>query len=196
MITLYGAAPTRATRSQWMLEELGLEYAHVREPDLASAAFRALNPNGKVPVLVDGDLVLFESLAINLYLARQYPSALWPDAVEDQARALQWSVWALAELEELALVALRHRAMLPEFERDASAARSAEASSSVPLGVLDAALTDRDWLLGDAFTVADLNVASVVILTRFAGFDYTEYWNVLGWLERCFARPAAQRSRA
>jgi glutathione S-transferase len=175
-----------------MLKELGLEYHNVDEPDLTSESFRALNPNAKVPVLVDGDVVLFESLAINLYLAQRYASPLWPTELSGQARAVQWSFWAATELEEQALVVLRNRALLPLSERDPAAANTAEASARPALEALELALTPAPWLLGSSFSVADLNVASIAILTRFAGFDYAGLPHVDAWLEAAFARPAAR----
>ena len=88
MIRIYGITQSRAFRPLWLLEELGVEYEHVRldyrGADLNSPGFRALNPNGRVPTLVDGELVLWESMAIDLYLARNYgaTTGLWPDDIE------------------------------------------------------------------------------------------------------------------
>src|SRR5262249_46986161 len=165
MIKLYGVPRSRTMRPLWMLEELGVPYENVkvsfvdesRKPD-----FLRLNPNGHIPVLQDGDVVLWESLAINLYLARKYDKGLWPKRVEDEGRAYQWSIWAMTELEEPLLTALLHRTFLPEEQRDAKKADDAATRFRQPLGVLDGALAGRDHLLGSAFTVADLNVASVI----------------------------------
>jgi glutathione S-transferase len=93
VIRLYGTSNTRAFRPLWMLEELGLPFEHVKldfaKGETRSADFLRLNPNGHVPVLVDGDLVLFESMAINLYLAERYGGGtLRPDSPEDRARAV------------------------------------------------------------------------------------------------------------
>jgi glutathione S-transferase len=97
MIKLYGVPGSRAMRALWMLEELGVPYENVPVDFVSGtkqAEFKRLNPNGHIPVLEDGDLVLFESLAINLYLARKYDKGLWPTTVENEGRAYQWSLWA------------------------------------------------------------------------------------------------------
>ncbi|HKA29898.1 MAG TPA: glutathione S-transferase N-terminal domain-containing protein, partial [Candidatus Binatia bacterium] len=112
MLKLYGVPRSRAMRSLWMLEELGLPYENVKVDFITgtkASGFKELNPNGHIPVLQDGDLVLWESLAINLYLARKYDKGLWPKTVEDEGRAYQWSLWAMTEAEEPLLTALLNR---------------------------------------------------------------------------------------
>lgn len=102
MLKLYGVPASQASRCLWALEELGVEYAleTVRPyEDTNSPELKALNPNAKIPVLEDGELVLWESLAINLYLARKFGAPLWPDREEDQTHALQWSIWVVTEAE-------------------------------------------------------------------------------------------------
>jgi len=146
MIKLYGVPRSRTMRPLWMLEEVGVPYENqkvsfvnqTRTPD-----FLRLNPNGHIPVLQDGDLVLWESLAINLYLARKYDKGLWPKRVEDEGRAYQWSVWAMTELEEPLLTALLNRTFLPENQRDAKKADDAAERFKKPLDVLDGALAGR-----------------------------------------------------
>jgi glutathione S-transferase len=130
MIKLYGVRASRALRSLWAIEELGLEYESVptnTSGDTRTAEFLKLNPNGHIPVLVDDTTVLWESLAINLYLARKYGAgSLWPATVADEGRAFQWSLWAMTELEAPLLAALMHRRLLPEAQRDAAKAAEAE----------------------------------------------------------------------
>src|SRR5919198_4378156 len=103
MLKLYGQARSRASRSLWMLEELGIAYEHVptrphtesRQPD-----YLRINPNGHIPSLDDDGFILWESLAINLYLAEKYGKVpLWPAHVQDRARVYQWSLWAANEIE-------------------------------------------------------------------------------------------------
>ncbi len=196
MIKLYGIPRSRTMRPLWMLEELGVPYDSVkvsfieetRKPD-----FLKLNPNGHIPVLQDGDLVLWESLAINLYLARKYDKGLWPKTVEGEGRAFQWSLWAMTELEEPVLTTLLHRMFFPPEQRDPKKADDAAERFKTPLGVLDGALAGRPYLLGDAFTVADLNVASVLSWAPLAGLDLTSAGNVQAWLGRCTGRPAFAR---
>jgi glutathione S-transferase len=196
MIKLYGIPRSRTMRPLWMLEELGLPYENAKVSFVGGTRtpeFLRLNPNGHIPVLQDGDLVLWESLAINLYLARKYDKGLWPKTVEDEGRAYQWSLWAMTELEEPVLTTLLHRMFFPEDQRDPKKADDAAERFKQPLGVLEGALAGRPYLLGNAFMIADLNVASVISWAPLAGLDLGGAPNVQGWLGRCTARPAFAR---
>jgi glutathione S-transferase len=198
MLKLYGVPRSRAMRSLWMLEELGVPYENVGVDFITgtkSADFKQLNPNGHIPVLQDGDLVLWESLAINLYLARKYDKGLWPKTVEDEGRAYQWSLWAMTEAEEPLLTALLNRVFFPPEQRDAKKVEDATARFAKPLGVLDGVLAERDYLLGPAFTVADLNVASVLTWAPMAQIDLSAAPRAAAWLGRCMARPALARAQ-
>src|SRR3984893_9103137 len=103
-LKIYGVARSRASRVVWMVNECGLVYQHVRV-DFATGEARmrahlALNPNGDVPVIDDDGLILWESMAINLYLAKKYGAGgLYPSRLEDEARAWQWSFWGVTEVE-------------------------------------------------------------------------------------------------
>ncbi|MCB1774060.1 MAG: glutathione S-transferase family protein [Gammaproteobacteria bacterium] len=201
MITLYGITQSRAFRPLWLLYELGLPFEHVklnfRGDDIKDPTYRALNPNGRVPTLVDGDLVLWESMAINLYLARKYGTGagLWPETVEDEGRAMQWSFWVMTEVEHPLLTVLMHSRVLPEDQRDADKASRNRGLLKAPFSVLDAALADRDYLAGDRFTVADLNVAAVLSWCKPARFGLKDYPNLSKWLDRCLDRPARRQAQ-
>jgi len=195
MITLYGISASRAFRCLWMLEELGLEYEHVptnfvgdnKQPD-----YLAINPNGHIPTLVDGDTVLWESMAINLYLAAKYDGGLQPKSVEELGRATQWSFWVMTEIEKALLEYFFHTVILPEDQRKASVPPAAAKQLEAPLGVLDGALEGREHLVSDRFDVADLNVASVLSWALPARLDLSAFPNVSRWLKTCTGRPAAQ----
>ncbi len=199
MIRLYGVAASRAFRSLWMLEELGLPYEQVptnfATGDTRKPEFLSINPNGHIPALVDGETTLWESMAINLYLARKYDGGLWPRSIEGEGHAIQWSFWVMTEVEEPLLTALMNRVFLPEDQRDAEKARDGVERLEGPLAVLDGALEGRDHLLEDRFTVADLNVASVLSWASLAGLDLTTRPRVASWLEGCLSRPAVTRAR-
>src|SRR6516164_1900051 len=186
-LKIYGVARSRAFRTLWMAKELGLNYEHIKV-DFATGDTRrpehlALNPNGHVPVIDDDGFILWESMAINLYLAKKYDkSGLYPARLEDEARAWQWSFWAMTEAERPVLTALFNRAILPENERDPAAADQAENTLAQPLGVLDGALGRGGYLLGSNFTVADLNVASVLAWARPAQIDMSPFPMVAEWL--------------
>ena len=195
-LTIYGPSRSRTRRVLWMARELGLDFEQV-PLDLASGdqkatAFLAVNPNGKVPAIDDDGLRLCESCAINLYLAGKHGGPLAPADAAEYGRALQWSFWAVTEVEPSLLLAFQHRLLLPAAQRDAAKAAEAEAKLAQPLGVLEATLRDRPYLLGDRFTVADLNVVGVVGVARFFGFDLGAWPAVSAWLTRCVERPAAK----
>src|SRR5205809_1162885 len=178
-----------------MLEELALPYEDVKitpASDTRTPEFLRLNPNGHVPVLQEDGLTLCESLAINLYLARKYDKGLWPKTIEGEAKAYQWSIWAMTELEEPLLTVLLNRAFLPETQRDAKKADEAAERVKTPLKVLEGQLTG-DYLGGKDFTVTDLNVASVLSWAPLGGLDLSIAPKSQAWLGRCTARPGYAR---
>jgi glutathione S-transferase len=193
-ITLHGVAGSRAARCLWMLEELGLPYEHVKT-DFKGGGTRTpehlkINPNGHIPALQDGSLTLFESMAINLYLAMKYNKGLWPNALEDQARAMQWSFWGMTEVETNLLQALLNRAFLPPDRRDEVRAQKATDSLQTPFRILNDALAVRNTLAGNAFSVADLNVSSILSWTRPAQVDTSAFPHLHKWLTANLSRPA------
>ncbi len=199
MRKLYGISGSRALRSIWAMEEVGIEYEHIPTSfagDSKKPEYLAVNPNGRIPALVDDDLVLFESMAINLYLANKYGGALYPDNEADVARANQWSVWGISEIEPLQMQLVVQKIFTPEEKRDAKIIAGAEKGLERPLKVLDSVLADRPYLLGDEFTIADLNVAAVMLLLQMVGFDYSAFGNVQGWADRCYARPSLAAAQA
>jgi len=199
MITIYGISASRTLRPLWMLEELGLEYEHVQtnfSGDNKQPEYLALNPNGHIPTLVDGDTVLWESLAINLYLAEKYDGGLNPKTVEDRGRAIQWSFWAMLETEKSLLEFLFNTLILPPDQRDAAACEAAVSELQAPMRVLDDALEGREFLLGDSFSVADLNVAAVFSWAVPAKLDLSGFPNLSRWLLACIGRPAARAALA
>ncbi len=197
-LTIYGIAFSRAFRSLWAANELGLDYAHVPTHFMKESKqtdYLAVNPNGRVPAMVDGDLVLFESMAINLYLARTYGAPLRIDDVRDEARAVQWSFWGITELESTLLRAMFTALGLFGEEADpAKANETLNKGAGRALTVLDRHLDGRDWLVGESFSVADLNVAGVLNLARTARLDLSQWPNVAGWLDRCYDRPGAKKT--
>ena len=199
MLQLYGNPRSRAMRCLWMLEEMGKQYRLIekttRADDLQSADYRRLNPNARIPTLVDGDLVLWESMAINLYLAQKYEGPMHCAGPEVLGVAAQWSFWGMLEMEALLLDLLSHRAVLPEFARDASNAERDELLLKRPLGVLNDALAGRDYLVSDSFTVADLNVAAILVWGKMGRLNMTGHAEVARWFDACLARPAYGRVR-
>jgi glutathione S-transferase len=198
-LRIYGVARTRAFRALWIAEELGLVYEHVPieigGAGARQADFLALNPNGRLPVIADGHFVLSESLAITLYLAKKYSAgALYPIALEAEARVWQWSFWAVAEVDRGVNIWSLHAMRLPAGERDGSLRDEALKLLAAPFNVLDTAVVKHPYLLGSDFTVADLNVAAVI--SRGVDMDLAAWPHLKAWLLRCLERPAARRALA
>ena len=198
-LRIYGIARTRAFRALWIANELGLDYEHlpieIGGDGARTPEFHAINPNGRLPVIVDDGFVLFESLAITLYLAKKHSlGKLYPAMLEGEARAWQWSFWAIAEVDRGVNIWSLHAVRLPPHERDAALREEALKVIAVPFRVLDAAVAKQPYLLGDTFTVADLNVAAVI--SRAVDMDLSAVPHLKDWLMRCFGRPAARKALA
>ena len=199
-LKIYGVPRSRAFRALWLAKELGLDYENVMV-DFATGETRrqpylSINPNGHVPAIDDNGFILWESMAINLYLAKKYGlGTLYPTSLEDEARCWQWSLWGMTEIERNVLTAMFNRAIYPEDKRDAAAADQAEKELQHPLGVLDGAVAKSAYLVGDDFTVADLNVASILSWARPGRIDFAPFPKAADWLSRCALRPAAKEAR-
>jgi glutathione S-transferase len=198
-VTIYGIPRSRAFRNLWAAEEAGVDY--VLEPTdfvtgVKAPAFAALNPNAKIPAMKDGSLVLWESLAINLYIARKFGKGLWPATVEDEGRAFMWTLWTATELEPIQMQWAYNSFIRPPEQRDAAVAAAGAEGMKKPFGVLETMLAaGGPYLLGKDFTIADLNVASVAYTAWFNKWDFTAFPRVKAWLETCLERPAAKRAR-
>ncbi len=198
-LRIYGIARTRAFRALWMAAELGLDYQHlpieIGEAGARAPEFLTLNPNGRLPFIVDDGFVLFESLAITLYLAKKHSyDRLYPATLEGEAKAWQWSFWAISEVDRGVNIWSLHAVRLPPAERDAQKRDEALRVLAAPFQVLDAAVAKQAYLLGDDFTVADLNVAAVI--SRAVDMDLAAVPNLKTWLVRCLDRPAARTALA
>jgi glutathione S-transferase len=195
MLTIYGVYRSRASRNYWLANELGLSFKQVpiiqhyrlKDPIPAgvvhtkSPEFLKVNPNGHVPTIDDDGVVLHESLAINLYLAKKHGGALAPaNVVEDGAMSM-WSLWAVTEVEPSAL-SLLYKGTAPA-ETEIAALRA-------PFAVLDTALAKDGYLVGGRFTVADINVAEIVRYAQGAPSLFDAAPHVKSWLAACQARPA------
>ena len=196
--TIYGVSGSRAIRSLWAIEETGIEYKHVPThffKDSKTTEFLAVNPNGRIPALTDGDIMLCESMAINLYLTNKYASALHPKDDVELAKTMQWSVWAISEIEPLQMQIVVQN-FFSGGNPDQGIIDNATEQLQRPLEVLNKHLSDADYLLGNTFTVADLNLAGVMLLMQMMKFDLSNHTNVSDWLSRCYSREALKRAQA
>jgi len=191
MLTLYGTSKSRSARSLWALEELGLKYEHVavEVPKAKSPEHLQRNPNGHIPVLNDDGHYLWESMAINLYLAEKYGKApFWPASTDAHGDCYKWSFFGITEIEPHLMTILRNRLFLPADQRDEKAIQNASESLKSPLKVLDDQLKSRPFLLGNDFSIADLNVAAVLSFAMLAKVDLSPTPATQAWLQKCLGR--------
>ena len=195
MLTLYGHPFSRAHRVMWMLKELDVPFDHVPTDFVHGGThqpeFLSLNPNGRVPVLMDDGLTLIESLAINLYLARKFGGPLAPSGLAEETAVTQWSFWVVTEIEKPLLLAAANSLLFAPHERRPHELSLALEKLNRPFAVLNAHLSSRPFLVNDRFTVADLNVAAVMSLVPLAGIPLDGHPHLSDWLHRCLERPAA-----
>ena len=198
MTKLHGTSRSRSARSLWALEELGVPYEHLPMPttDAKSPAHLKLNPNGHVPVLEDDGAVVWESMAINLYLADKYGrDSLFPSDPAGRAEAYKWSFWAMTEVEPHLITIMRNRVMNAPENRDEKAASAAVEALKAPLNALEESLKGKEYLLGKNFMIADLNVAAVMSWIPMMKLDLTAWPNVAAWLQKCLGREANKKVR-
>jgi glutathione S-transferase len=198
MLHIHGSARSRAQRTLWMAFELGIPFEHddilPRSPGTKTPAFLELNPNARLPVIEDDGFVLYESMAINFYLAKKHKSPLYPADPRAEALALQWSFWETDRLDRQLANYLTHTSILPEAERDKSIADAAWADVEPAMSALNGALAKARWLAGSEFSIADLNVAAA--LWRALSMDLSRWPDAQDWLARCWDRPAGKKARA
>lgn len=197
---LFYVPKTRASRPRWVLEELGVPYELVRlkpGPEGTRAVEHlARHPLGHVPVLEDRGTFVFESGAICMHLADLFPEKrlLPPPGSVERALAYQWVLFAMSEMEP-PLVALSAESKKPEAERSPAVAAEARAAFGKTAGALEKALAGRKFLLGDAFSVADVMVGATLAWARAMklvdGVPAVE-----AYLARLRERPAWQRALA
>jgi glutathione S-transferase len=192
---LFEFAPTRSIRARWTLQELGVEFEAVSVNLLAGehrqAAFLAINPAGIVPVLVDGDLVLSESVAIVLYLAEKYRErGLFPDDFDVRAQMTRWLLFTTTELEQPLWRISKHTMLYPEDKRLPGEIALARADFTVMAEVLDRHMVDREFVIGDAVSVADFVLAYTLDWAQLVGL-LEGLPRLEGYMERMYDRPRA-----
>ncbi|WP_321900293.1 glutathione S-transferase family protein [Burkholderia cepacia] len=192
---LYGFAGTRSQRALWGLKELDADFEFVSvnllQGEHKRPEFLRLNPAGKVPVLVDGDLVIPESAAIVLYLADKYPQkALLPVDPALRAQAYRWVMFAVTELEQPLWRITRHSFLYPPEKRSPADIELARDDFRTMAAILDKHLEGREFIVGDTLTVADCVTAYLI--------DWAGECNLIesfpqlrAYLERLYARPKA-----
>ncbi|WP_376089825.1 glutathione S-transferase family protein [Roseomonas sp. CCTCC AB2023176] len=207
-LVFHYAPNSTATVTTLVLAELGIPCERVRQPFGASGTkspeFLALNPNGRVPVIVHDGVPIWESGAITMYLGEVFgvERGLYPAAGPRRGQAMTWIVWANVRLAEAAgrlaealppgneggVEVASADWVVPEA-RDATAAGKARGDTLAALAILDGALAGRDYLLGD-YTLADTHLAAFVGWVAMLGVDLTPFARLGAWMGRCAGRPA------
>jgi glutathione S-transferase len=152
-----------------------------------------LNPNGKVPCLVDGDVTLWESMAINQYLCERYKPELLGNDPGTRGRVAQWNLWSLIELQPPMIDIIIQTMFTPEERRDHQVVARAQDKMPGLLKILDEALAQSEFIAGDHLTVADFNMASVFHITTSVHIPTTAYPHATRWYQAMRARPSMQR---
>jgi glutathione S-transferase len=200
-LKIYGVARSRTIRTLWMATELGLDYEHIQVGVGAEGSkkpeYLRLNPNGEVPFIDDDGLVLSESLAINLYLARKHGGPLQPASATEIGQTLMWTLWAVTSVERNAAHALYNTTMYAPEKRDPAVVKECLEALKAPLAVLEAALVKGGGhLVGGRFTVADLNVVCVLFYLRANPEAIADKPAIRAWYTAALARPAAKKAFA
>ena len=187
---LFWAPQTRAQRAIWLLEEVGIPY-DMERVELGSAnhspEFLAASPMGKVPAIADGDIRMAESAAICLYVADRYSAGKLAPALDDALRGdfLFWTMYTPAVVEP---------AMSEKFNQvESNRHRNGWGDFDLMIETWDRAMDDREWILGDRFTAADVMLGSSAYFMSLFGM-LPETRNLGAYAERCAARPAHQRA--
>lgn len=198
MVTLYGMPSTASMAPHILLREIGRPFEMVLL-NRATAAHKApdylrLNPNGRVPTLVDGDLVLFESAAICLHLADTHPAAGLAPApgTAERAHFYKWLVFLTNTVQADMLVYFYPERHAEGVEAQASVKAMAEARLLERFTLLDRELAGKAWFLGDRYSAVDPYLLMLARWTRFMGTPARSLPNLGPYLARVLARPAVQ----
>jgi len=197
-ITFFYAPMSTASITEAVIEELGIpvekQLMSFKDGSLKQAEYLKLNPNGKVPCIVHDGVPIWESAAITMYLGEMFgvTKRLYPEPGPRRGEAMKWIAWANVTLGE----AMYRRGFAGEWSEPAlrNAKMEAKATEDIArlLGILDAALADRPFLLGNDYSLADTHLSSVGEWMRASKIDLSKYAHTTAWLGRCHARPAAQ----
>jgi len=197
MIKIYGPPQSSAGRCYWCLCEVDIPFeavaVNMREKEHKSPEFLALNPNGKVPTLDDDGYVIWESMAINTYLSEKYKPELMGATPSVRGRVQQWSYWSILELQPPLIDIFIQKVFVPEEHRSQEKIDKALESLPGKFSILDKALGQSSYLAGNAFTIADLNTASVASIAHHLQIDLGDYRHIQDWLGRIAQRPAFQK---
>ncbi len=194
MRIIHGAPFARTNYIIWAMKEMGLAYeinpVNPFTGDNKKPEYLAINPNGLIPTLEEDGLILWESMAINFYLAKNYgDNILWSDDPKEEALIMQWSLFGILNLDKKAVDCMLHMVVLPKEMRDPATLKAAQSDLIPHLKILNDHLSGKKYLVAERFTIADLNVAAMLDYAVKSGYDFSSYDNLQPWLNRCLGRP-------
>jgi glutathione S-transferase len=198
-LTFYFAPQSTASITTLVLEELAIPCERVkldiRKGETKKPEFLKINPNGRVPTIVHDGVAIWESAAITVYLGETFgeKAKLWPAAGPKRGEAMKWVVWANVTAGEAVYRWARNTMWAPEDQRNAKAAAAASAEIQGLLKILDQALADRPFLVGE-YTLADTHVNSFVDWLRHMKIEMSAFGHLDAWSKRCSDRPACARA--
>ncbi len=198
MIKLYGYPRTRSARVAWALEEAGAAYEYIpinlQAGEHKKPAFLKVNPFGKIPALIDDDLILSESAAICTYIAEKFsPAKLIPKTSQGRAEYFHWLFFVVSELETHLWTAAKHDRILPEDKRVSAVTKTCEWEFAKAADLLSQHLSQHAYLANDEFSAADIVCASILQWAHHTGFALDDI--LLGYMNRLSERPALIKAR-
>lgn len=203
MLKIYGQWASRAFRVAWLCKESNIAYEHVNvtmmvaNPTCKEPWYLALNPLGRMPTIEDDGLVMWESSAINLYLAEKYKSPLWPADAAGRGRMLQWAFYIANDVEVPMTLVFQHRFRFPPEMRKPALADEAEPQLLARLAPIEQALAKTPYLQGERWGMADFIPASVLYSLYYMKYEkLAQFPHLAKWLAASCERPAAREARA
>jgi len=200
MLKIYGQARSRAFRVLWLCKESNIPFEHVpvtiNVPNAQAKEdwYVKLNPNARVPTIDDDGFIMWESAAINLYLARKYKSPLWPATEQGEGRALQWAFFIANDFEKPMVTLFQQTVLLPPERRDTAVVKAAETDMTAKLQVLENYLGEHKYFGVDRWDLADFMVASVTFTLTALKYELAKFPRFDAWLKASMARPACQEA--
>ncbi len=196
MLTIWGRRNSfNVQKVMWAIGEIDLDHAHVDAGGAAggldTAAFRAMNPHGRIPVIDDGGVTVWESHAIVRYLCARHPDrGLWCADPAERSRADRWMDWMLATLQPDFMDLFWGFFRTPAAQRDHGLIRDRTERCARHYRLLDAELANRAFLAGDRLTMADIAVGTSLYRYFEIEIDRPSLPHVRAWYERLAERPA------
>jgi glutathione S-transferase len=202
MLKLYGQYRSRAFRVVWLCKESDIAFEHVNVSILVEGAtckepwYTAINPNARVPAIDDHGFVMWESAAINLYLAEKYKSPLWPADAKARGRMLQWGFFTANDIEPSMTTVMQNRVVFPPEKRDPALADQAASALQPRLKLVDEHLAKNRYFGIERWDMADFMVASVCFSFHAMKFDLSPFPHFHKWLMASIERPKAKEAIA